>query len=572
MIKLISKVLCLILIFNLIVPINVQAETLDNVELAGESITADGSVVTGNNITTTYTKTITETKPIYRRIRVARDESEDSGGCSGSSTYDYIEYTAYVTQNGKVTYIMPGHTITAGMSFPLEVYYEADISYTIDITSVPRFQYGYKSCRRKCSGTGENRSCHTTCSCKKASTYAVEYASYHAIPNYGNSSKNFYGLNTEYTDGSFTPLLPDIWYGDTSSETARQLAEVDMQSYLSEINNNINTSIKNNIKISYPDSNTTDSNYQVQGNQIRYTSWKKCEELIYTQTDGSEAYYTNRQTSESYFDRSTWMYRWKRDLGWKEGRKAYTNCTFYLNNSYINRTDGNVIYSSNTDYSSNNNYLSTGLEIFTPLDMKTGVFPVNIQINNLGLLSVFNSSKWDINDTININVVQKYYNEISNNGGASTSYDGYSFYYRPIALSTKNGGVYSLDPFPTNNYIPANFIKWLYINGEIGDGSSSSAGLSNRNNQYQKNWQRLTQDYLNGKMSSSTAEYYVDLTRTLMSSIQENYSDVSYLNNSLRSNGYSEFVERYRNYINRNDEPSNLGEVKTEDWQVLLRK
>ena len=90
------------------------------------------------------------------------------------------------------------------------------------------------------------------------------------------------------------------------------------------------------------------------------------------------------------------------------------------------------------------------------------------------LRTIFNSSKWSTNDTININVVQKYYNETYDSAGNVTGYDGFSFYYRPIALSTQSAGVYSLDPFPTNNYIPANFIKWLYINGEIGDGSSSS--------------------------------------------------------------------------------------------------
>lgn len=566
MIKMVSKIFLIIYIAVIIIPINVKAETIDNIELGGTSKTADGTIVTGNNLTATYTKTIEETKTISRSIRVDRDLSEDDGSC-GSINNQSVNYTAYVTQKGTITYIMPGNTVTAGMSFPLEVYYETEISYTIKITSVPRYYRAYTYCCKR----NKKGSCTKHC-CRQVSTSAVKYHNFTIIPNYTSSSQTFFGLNTEYVDGSYTPALSSIGFGNTSSETARQLAEVDMQRYLEQMNNNIKNRMKVGIKVSYPDSNQTDSNYQLQDNQVRYTSWKTCTDMSYTETDGSEPYYMSKGTSESYLDKTTWTYRWKRDLGWKEGRKAYAHCKFYLNNAYINRTDGTVVYANSENYGNNDNYISGGIEIFTPIDMKSGIFPVNIQITNLGLLSIFNSSKWSTNDTININVVQKYYNETYDSAGNVTGYDGFSFYYRPIALSTQSAGVYSLDPFPTNNYIPANFIKWLYINGEIGDGSSSSNGLLNKNNQYQSHWQRLTQEYLNGKMDYTTAEYYVELTRNFMSEIQKYNSSVSYLNNSLRSNGYSEFIEKYRNYIKRNDEPAKLGEVKEEDWQVLLRK
>ena len=555
MIKKVSKIFLSLAIISLLSPISVYAETINNISLGGNSTTETGLVMTGNNSTVTYTKDITQTRDINGSIRVARDESEDRDGCPGSSTYGYVRYTATVTQTGKLTYIMPGYTVTAGMSFPLEVYYETEISYDIDINSVPYFQYGYESCRRRCTGEGENRSCRTVCSCKKASTSAVEYASYHTIPNYSSVSKMFYGLNTNYRYGRYSPILPSIGYGNTRSETARQLAEVDMQKYISQMNNTLNNRVKNGLKISFADSNDTDSNYNLQNNQQRYSSWDSCTNITYTETNGNELHYRGGT--------------WPRNKGWSEGKKAYASCKLAVDNAYINRRTGDVIYSPNTNYDSNADYLSAGQVIFTPLDMHTGSFPVTIQASDLGLLpNYFNSGTWSSNDTLNIQVAQNYYNETKDLKG----YDGFAFYYRPIALSTKSSGVYSIDPFPSNNYIPANFVKWLYINGDIGNGTNSSAGLLNRNNQYQRNWQRLTQDYLNGKMSQSTAEYYTNLSRMFISTIQEHNASVSYLNESLRANGYSTFIERYRNYITRNDEPARLGEVKTDDWQVLTRE
>lgn len=555
MIKKVSKIFLSLATISLLSPINVYAETINNISLGGNSTTGTGLVMTGNNSTVTYTKNITQTRDISGSIRVARDESEDEGSCSGSSTYGYVRYTATVTQTGKLTYIMPGYTVTAGMSFPLEVYYETEISYDIDIDSVPTFKYGDRYTTRTCSGSGENRKCRSRTRCRQSPTEAVEYASYHTIPNYSSRSKDFYGLNTNYVNSRYTPVLSSIGYGDTSSETARQIAEVDMQKYISQINNTLNNRVKSGLKISFADSNDTDSNYNLQNNQQRYTSWDSCTNLTYTETDGDETHYRSGT--------------WPRNKGWGEGKKAYASCQLAIDNAYIDRTTGDVVYSSNTNNDSNTNYLSAGQVIFTPLDMHTGSFPVTIETSNLSLLpDYFSSSTWSSKDTLNIQVAQKYYNETDD----LKSYDGFVFYYRPIALSIKSGGVYSIDPFPSNNYIPANFVKWLYINGDTGNGTNSSAGLLNRNNQYQRNWQRLTQDYLNDNMTQSTAEYYTNLSRTFISTIQKHNDSVSYLNESLRANGYSTFIERYRNYITRNDEPAKLGEVKTDDWQVLTRE
>ena len=545
MMKLVSKIILMLMIINIISPIKVYAETFNNV---------DSNVVNSSSSDSTITKTqdISQTINVNGRITVERDESEDRDGCPGSSTTGTVNYTASVTQKGKLTYIMPGFVVTAGRSFPLEVYYESEISYSIRITSVPTFKYGYyqpKTCYR---GSGENRSSYECGSCKKAPTRAVWYHNYTVIPNYSATSKTFYGLNT-INEGGYTPELGSIGYGDTGSYTANQIAQVDMQKYIDQINETIQNRVKNGLKISFADSNKTNSSYNLQNIQERYSSWDSCTDLSFQETDGDETHYEGGT--------------WPRDKGWNAGKKAYMSCQFNLDNAYIERTTGNVVYSSNNNNDSNSNYLSADQEIFTPLDMHTGVFPVTIKINNLGLLSSFNSNTWSTNDTINVQVAQRYYNETDDLKG----YDGFVFYYRPIALSTRNGGVYTLDPFPTNNYIPVNFVKWLYINGDTGDGSSSTNGLLNRNNQYQRNWQRLTQDYLNGKMSQTTAEYYTDLSRTFISTIQEYNNSVSYLNDSLRANGYSTFIETYRNYIKRNDEPAKLGEVKTDDWQVLTR-
>lgn len=736
--KVVSITLLFLYIIVAILPINVRAETMGSME---SGVTTE----TDNNLTVTYTKEIVETKKINRSIRVNRDKSEDNGDC-GDPNNQSVEYTATITQKGKITYITAGNIITAGMGFPLDVYYETEISYDINITSVPKYHKAEESCTT--TEDGEE------CSCEKVETSAVEYASETKIPNYDTRSKEFHTLdalfkNGEYTEGymdydkateesteeseelqyssknssekeiynylqeaiakavqerkivlddvglchtydeyygdltlgdlydkgiigtlyingiyvnpnskieikkiggnsdtnynewaiqptlkyginqypisdplmeeleseyyfrpdssgyrwrcnemydvyeermasegkelpyqtigtncsdcdygytssetssstpefkNYTKLSP-IEYGDTSSETARLIAEVDMQKYISQMNNTLNNRVKNGLKISFADSNDTDSNYNLQNNQQRYSSWDSCTNITYTETNGNELHYRGGT--------------WPRNKGWSEGKKAYASCKLAVDNAYINRRTGDVIYSPNTNYDSNADYLSAGQVIFTPLDMHTGSFPVTIQASDLGLLpNYFNSGTWSSNDTLNIQVAQNYYNETKDLKG----YDGFAFYYRPIALSTKSSGVYSIDPFPSNNYIPANFVKWLYINGDIGNGTNSSAGLLNRNNQYQRNWQRLTQDYLNGKMSQSTAEYYTNLSRMFISTIQEHNASVSYLNESLRANGYSTFIERYRNYITRNDEPARLGEVKTDDWQVLTRE
>ena len=549
MMKLVSKIFLLLSIIILISPISVYAQTINNISLGGNSTTSTGLVMTGNNSTVTYTKNITQTIKINGSIRVDRDLSEDDGSC-GSPNTQSISYTANVTQTGKLTYIMPGYVVTAGMSFPLEVYYETEISYTIDINSVPRYYRANTYCCRR----NDKGRCTKHC-CERIPTVSVEYHNSTTIPNYTTRSTTFYGLNTLYRNYRYTPELSSIGFGNKNSETARQLVEVDMQKYISQMQNNINNRMKGGLKISFADPNKTDSNYNLQNNQERYTSWDSCTSLTYTETDGDETHYRSGT--------------WPRDKGWSEGKKAYASCQLAIDNAYIERTTGDVVYSSNTNYDSNTNYLSAGQVIFTPLDMHTGSFPVTIKTSNLSLLpNNFSSSIWSSNDTLNIQVAQKYYNETDDLKG----YDGFVFYYRPIALSTKSGGAYSIDPFPSNNYIPANFVKWLYINGDTGNGTNSSAGLLNRSNQYQRNWQRLTQDYLNDNMTQSTAEYYTNLSRTFISTIQEHNDSVSYLNESLRSNGYSTFIERYRNYIKRNDEPAKLGEVKTDDWQVLTRE
>lgn len=525
--KIIFVLLCFF-VFNIGTATKVKADTVSNLDYTDN----DAS-------TATKVKEIKQTVRISRSIAV-KGARHSGHNCSPHTSGESIEYTATVTQIGKLTYIMPGSVVTAGMSFPLEVYYESEISYSITINHIPSYSDGWKDC---CGC--ENGGCCAKCRCGGRDD----------VPS------------TMYSNGSTLRDLNgnalSIYSGDTTK--AKKLAEVDLTNYLkSEYKAN---TVKAGLKISFPDSNKTDSNYKLQGNQERYTSWDSCTAVTYKETQGDEQYYQDRLTSDSYYDDGD--YYWKRDLGWSEGKKAYMSCQLAIDDAYIERTTGNVVYSSNTNYDSNTNYLSAGQVIFTPLDMHTGSFPITIKTTNLSILpNYFSSSTWSSNDTLNIQVAQKYYNETDDLKG----YDGFVFYYRPIALSTKSGGAYSIDPFPSNNYIPANFVKWLYINGDTGNGTNSSAGLLNRNNQYQRNWQRLTQDYLNGKMSRSTAEYYTNLSRTFISTIQEYNDSVSYLNNSLRANGYSTFVERYRNYITRNDNPSRLGEVKTDDWQVLTRE
>ncbi len=259
-----------------------------------------------------------------------------------------------------------------------------------------------------------------------------------------------------------------------------------------------------------------------------------------------------------------------RNMGWKEKRVAHSGSSLVLNNAYIDRKTGKVSYQTPSDPDA---VINAGRKIFVPLNMKSGNFQIKI---NIGNLSVFSGSPFPtitFNDTINIPVVQKYYNE--KEGGTSYGaglgiFNGFNFLYRNVAMSTKlSANTYSTDPFPTGK-IPANFVKWLYQNGgQTTDYNETPVNLSLKQT---NNWKYFTNEHISSHQSKSNADYYADLSRGDIADYVEYNKNHNYLDASLDKYGKSSFINKDMSLRRKNGvTPSRPGE-HPKDWKVDITR